>query len=328
VPGLFTLGVARVLERAWVTSIVGRAPHDLTVHTLDTRVSWVDGRLKGLWSSTLSGSDVLASAVPPVVLPVALAAVLVVVAFRRRFSPVVLAVAIAAYGVLMLVQRVVAPSELVPGLVPAWPLISIGVLACGGELWRSQRLLAITVVITAGGVWATQYADGGSFQWGCRFLMVLAVPLAVVAAVGLSRLRDELSVPSVRSTTSLRVMLVFCMVLLMAASAIAPVAALRSRRTSTGRSYDAIAQAASPVTISVGSHLPRYMWRYHDIEWLHVPRAGLPAALAGLRRLGLRRVAVVSPGRVSADDVARFGLITGRVRIHGTSLAVTTVELG
>ncbi len=324
-PGLLALGAARVLERAWVTSIVGSAPHDLMVHTLDTRVSWVDGRLRGLWASTLSGSDAPTSAM----LPVVLAAVLVVVAFRRRFSPVVLAVAIAGYGLLMLVQRVVAPTEMVTGLVPAWPLISIGVLACGRELWRSQRLLAITVVITSGGVWATQYADGGSFQWGGRFLMVLAVPLAVVAAVGLSRLRDELSVPSVRSPTSLRAMLVFSsMVLLMAASAIAPVAALRSRRTSTGRTYDAIAQAASPVTISVGGQLPRYLWRYDDIEWLHVPRAELPAALAGLRRLGLRRVAVVSPGRVTADDVARFGRITDRVRIHETMLSVTTVEPG
>ena len=37
-------------------------------------------------------------------------------------------------------------------------------------------------------LYATQYADGGNFQWGGRFLTPLIVPSASVAAAGLQRL--------------------------------------------------------------------------------------------------------------------------------------------
>lgn len=314
-PGLAGLGVARLVERAWITSVGGAAPQDLAVRSLDSDPGWFAGRAEGLWHSTLAGSIFGTRAV---LLPALIALIAVAIAWRTRIrTPVVVPAALAVLATAMVLQMSAVPVDRITGLVAAWPLVVVGVVALGRLAWSRFGLLIISSGTFAGAVWATQYADGGAFQWGGRLLQPLVVPLAVIAADGLRVLLEE-------AYGSRRRLLGASMAALMLVGAAASMVSLRETRSHTGAAYEGLAEAVGPVAVATNGELPRLMWRY-DIDWLHVDRPELPAAMGKLRSTDIEQVSVVSSSDIDDRDVAAFGRITNRHRAAGSGLLVVEV---
>ena len=131
-------------------------------------------RLQGIWHSTFEGTAAGPLTVR-LLLPVALALVVAAVVRGRtdRAAPELAVGGLAALAVLV---WVVHPTALVRGFLPAAPVVVLGVVvalaAVGGA--TDEPLLLGTAALFTLAVYATQYADGGNFQWGGRFLTPLS----------------------------------------------------------------------------------------------------------------------------------------------------------
>jgi len=83
----------------------------------------------------------------------------------------------------------------VPGLLPAFPLIVIGVIAWDRKpLPALAKLLALTFVVFSVAVLATQYASGGSGEWGGRYFAIglpFLIPVVLASAAALWRTLDR-----------------------------------------------------------------------------------------------------------------------------------------
>ena len=311
-------GVETTLQLAQQALSTGSS---LAVRSTEVHYTYLGGRVHGFWASTLSGADA-ASWAP--LLPLVLLLPLAAVAFRRRIArPDVIAVAIGAYALVLGLVQVMKPGLLVTGFIPAWPLVPIGLIACGAGLWRRQRLLSMTGVLTALAIWATQYPDGGVFQWGGRFLMVLAVPAAVVAADGIRRLLDE---AADAGGVPLRKTAVYgAVVLLAVVSAITPVLALRTTRSQFQDTLGTVEAASGPVAVTTSEEMPRLMWR-SDIDFIRVDQADAPVALSRLRAGGLDEVTLIATERVAEQAAPKFGPIKASTPIPSTNLRVWTLK--
>ena len=72
------------------------------------------------------------------------------------------------------------------------PVLVLGVVLAFVEgPARRAWLVLVTAGLYTAALFATQYPDGGNFQWGGRFLTPLVVPLAAVAAMGLGALVER-----------------------------------------------------------------------------------------------------------------------------------------
>ncbi len=83
------------------------------------------------------------------------------------------------------VSRAVMEPQVTSGLLVAAPIITAGLATLAHTVGRDaeRRWLASTVALFAAAVLATQYASGGSGEWGGRYFaigLVLLVPLLVI----------------------------------------------------------------------------------------------------------------------------------------------------
>ena len=175
----------------------GAAPSDLVLRTgLDgpndpSEPSYIAGRLQGVWHSTVSGSNT-GSIRLRLLLPIALVIVVTVVLRRRRDTGMVPEAAVLGLVVLMALAMVAHPAALIPGFLPAAPVLVLGVVAALVEgVARPTWLVLLTAVLYTAALFLTQYPDGGNFQWGGRFLTPLVVPLAAVAAIGVAAIVER-----------------------------------------------------------------------------------------------------------------------------------------
>ena len=175
-----------VVERAVRLAITGPAtamPGDaLTFGTS----AWLPGRAQAVWHDWF---DPGVGAISPALSVTILATAVMLAYLARRAGRdratalvVVLAIAAAGYGLRLATW---SPTELF-GLVVAFPLLWLGLLLLRrGDLESPSALLLVTTLaVFAVGVFATDYAVGGSAQWGGRYFALglpLAVPLALVA---------------------------------------------------------------------------------------------------------------------------------------------------
>ena len=317
-PAFVALVVAWFAEQRWMASILGQAQTGLAVKEGEVHYGWLAGRLHGLWMGTLSGSDLAGRAT---VLPLLMVAVVLVVGLRRHLTnPRVLAFALGTYAAVMALLQLSRPSVLVEGLVPAWPLMVIGVVSCGVGLWREQRMLMLTAATTLVAIWFTQYPDGGVFQWGGRFLTVIFVPLAVMAAAGIARLGAEAAaaagVASWRKTPLYGAVAVVAVV-----SVVTPVLGLRGTRTDLADTLRPVATAGGQVTVTTSQEMGRLMWR-SDVSFLRVRPAEVDTVLRKLRDRGLTSVRLVASPKTAEADASSFGRITGRSPVGHTGLYV------
>jgi hypothetical protein len=92
-------------------------------------------------------------------------------------------------AVLLTVRAIAEPALAIPGLLIAFPILFLGVLGATPRPSvtdaRAAGLLLGVVGLGWAGVLATQYAEGGTAEWGGRYFAIglpLVIPLVVVAA--------------------------------------------------------------------------------------------------------------------------------------------------
>jgi hypothetical protein len=177
--------LALIGQRAWILAVTGggNATFDRTEGT-----GFLAGRIEGVWHSLLE--PVLPpSANEGLLTLLGLASVLLAglagwlvgsTTDRRRDATVLLVLACGAVGARIALDA----GELTSGLFAAWPVgaFLVAALVRRRDLRGASRLLVVYIAVVAVGVIATQYADGGSVQWGGRFFSAIVVPAAVLLA--------------------------------------------------------------------------------------------------------------------------------------------------
>lgn len=234
-------------------------------------------------------------------LVMALVGVLAVVAVRRREGRdvvITLWVGVGVLAILRLLLRAPDP-DVVPGLLAAFPILLWGL----GSLRRASLptfawWLAGSATLFALAVLATQYREGGAWEWGGRYFAVglpLVVPL--ICQGGRDRLR-EVAGPTVR-----RVIVTATVVVILCSAAMQ----LLAVRTSHVRSRDLVVgvlevagvtppgDGGLPVIISVDPELPRTAWTELDAaRWLYVPPDDLSEVLERLSQVGVEQAVVAT----------------------------------
>ncbi|QYG93310.1 hypothetical protein HC251_13340 [Iamia sp. SCSIO 61187] len=305
--------MAYVAEKAWVASLVeGQL---VSTEPPDRPVGWLDGRVSGAWHTF--GAHSPGSSGHQLVLWAATGLVVVGLATwaHRGLWP---RACVAAGVLLTLILAGWGSLGLVSGIVPAWPALVAGLVVLVGRRTGHRpevRALAITCLIYTALVLATQYPTGGGIDWGGRFMAPVAVPLAVLSALGLVGAVSSTPEGSLEGRRGLVGAVVM--------SAVA-VAVLGLIATGDARSeVDAIladVRAASPdvAVAAKGSFVARYDLRGASPAWVRADGDGLDAAVERAFAGGAGRVAVVGRG---ARDVSVPGTRSTAV---GGSVALLT----
>ncbi|MGH9155607.1 MAG: hypothetical protein ACRD1K_07210 [Acidimicrobiales bacterium] len=199
-----------------------------------------------------------------------------------------------------LAALVAAPTNLVPGLLVAFPLGAAGLFLLSREALSAPatRMVAGVFAVFAAAVAATQYATGGSGEWGGRYFS-MGLPLLVpVALHALSRQRARVGA---RTFERAALALSVCSL----AMATMALGSIRSTHQFTGRLVAAIGSAGKiadpagkPVIVTADPAMPRLAWPTFDRQRWLLARSGEIGDLAGrLRAGGVRQMVLVSgPG--------------------------------
>ena len=215
---------------------------------------------------------------------------------------------------LWVLRILLAPDDLPPGLLGAWPL-AVFVAADGwSERTPGERRMIGMVALATLGVLATQYDTGGGLNWGGRFLAPALPMLAVLLASTFERMGS-----ASRDGRRLVGAILGLALLTTAASVVADV----DVRTRTDRAIDAVVAGASGDVVVTGSKaLPQLAWRtYPDLQFVVVPEDGGSTVHDALVRSGIHLVTVFQlPG-------SAFTAITGRPAIENRAGEVVEVSV-
>lgn len=297
IPSLVATAAVRVANSAWGAHLApGR---DITISdSLLTDVGFVAARWRGAMRTLLDGLGTTPAATDLAVVVAVLVVAAGLTASRASARRTLVgAAALLGLALALIWQRSSAYPYDLGGLVVAAP---VGVAGLAAWRWQGaphgERALVGLIGLTVGGVLATQYPEGGSVDWGGRFLFVVLVPITVLGALALWRVYR--SVPPYGATSD-RVVVGA----LLAVTVVASLAGLRA----TSASRDAI-RVSTDRTVSTEAatiiRIPRFSAR---TGWRLLPDADILAAdpetagdaLAVLRPRG-EPVAVIGPG---ADQV-------------------------
>ena len=320
VPGA-VLAVTMWCERRWVEAIVGGgAPRDLTMRGTTDGPGIVEGRIQGAWISVLRGSSPDLFAARGLILPVALVVVVVVVIRAARSEGHEVELALASLVATVLAVWAYWPTSLITGLVPAPPLLVLGVVATlrWRDADRSVTWVLAALAGFAGAVLATQYADGGGFQWGGRFFAPLLPGAAAVAALGLAALVDGRPA-EVRRTT------VGALAALGLVAGLMPVVSLGTTRAGVEPLYAAVAASASAANVTTSEQLPRLVWR-EDLAWLVAPPDEVVDLLETMRHDDVRKVTAIVPLELPLSALDRWPSVADRGRLDRTGLRIVVLR--
>jgi hypothetical protein len=218
-----------------------------------------------------------------------------VVIARRRPEDVDGIRLFAGIAVVAAVARAVVAPEVVPGLLVAAPVLTAGLAALSRRTFTAlaARLAGLTVVLFVGAVLATQYASGGSGEWGGRYF-ALALPVAVpVVLLGLRQVAEGLA-PVARRTLG------GALVVVALASAVLAGRSLVATEDRSERLVDVVDEVAAgvddPVRIATAGAPARFAWDQvlEGTDWLLVAPEDLRAWLDRAGEQG-RDVVLVTP---------------------------------
>ena len=266
-------------EGWWIGTITGGPSQTLTVRSGGgvAASSFLGARYQGATRSLLDAQGgVLAFLLAACIIAAAVCA-LQVARGRSRWVPawhLTMALALLVF-VLRVVELVDAP---VRGLLLAWPVLVVGVVAAGALLWRSLLVETTVVVLYGGAILATQYADGGAVQWGGRFYAPLTVPLALIVAVGLARILRGEQLAEAKADRPIGRILVVALVVLPLVLGVWQSGQIRTFMTETN---DGVEANVTGVVVTPDQQIPRVMWR-HDLRWLVVSETDRGADLSEL----------------------------------------------
>ena len=291
-------GAAVVADRVAERAIVG-AP--LPTGVADEPVGLVQGRVQAFVATVLDGGYLDHGPGQAAVWLAAGSLVAAAVLLRRRPPPATAVVGLAWVAVAACAVRLVARPDLVPGLVPAFPLLVAGLVLLR---WRDLADDVVALLVVAGGlvvvaVWATEYARGGGIEWGGRYFAVALPLLAPLAVLGLSR--GVAAVAPARDRRALVGALVAVPVLL-------GLVAVRAHHTTHERTEDLLAavEAAAagtdpgagldrPVVVATARLLPQIAYPdFDEYLWVVPSRRDLAPVGERLAARGVEEVVVVS----------------------------------
>ena len=302
-------GVAHVAEGAWIDRILGGNAVALG-SSPDDGVGLLAGRVQGFVLTWLRpGYGEFPAAELALVLMLG-AVVAATVAARRHpedsriVGGLSVVAALAAVAALL-----IAPTNLVPGLLVAAPVIAAGLVALRrSNLDTAGAQLALgTFAVFALAVIATQYARGGSGEWGGRYFALglpVLVPVILLAVADTGARLDRLT----RRTAA------GALVVCAAATAAMGLTSLSNTHRFTAQLVSTIDRAGrttvapgdSPVMLATNGAIPRLAWdTFHRQRWLLSDRDDLGALTSRLADSGVDQVVLVTGRR--ADDLAAVG---------------------
>jgi hypothetical protein len=292
-----TVGLAALLaavgatlgEAAWIEHIMGGPVAGTGTFVVRESRGFVAGRVDAFLLTWLRPSY---RAIPANLLLVVMVAGLALAAFTVRRLPaerrsVLLLSGLASSAAVL--ALLLAPRNIVPGLLVACPLLVAGLLLVDRRVLTSTPALlaAVTGAVYAGAVLATQYETGGSGEWGGRYFS-LALPL-VLPVVLLAVQRN--------GSRMLAGGLVACSL----AMAVMGTGALRATHRASAELVATIDRAAAtagdpdPVLVTTVPSLPRTAWpTFDDQRWLLARPADLPALGGRLEAAGIDRFVFVA----------------------------------
>jgi hypothetical protein len=227
--------------------------------------------------------------------------------------------------------RMVTADFLVPGLLPALPVLAVAVVLLRRrqvEAWPGSFLWA-TAALFVGAVVATQYRTGGTGEWGGRYFAI-ALPLLVALAVAaVLDAGDAMDRPTRRVVGA-------ASAVVLATLAIGAVRATGVARDAAGQVAEAVVAEVDGLdvdaTVSVRGAVARFAWE--DVldgrRWLTTSSPDdLAPVLERLASDGATRVALVAGGSGEAiDAVAGTGWVPGEPVEVRPGTVVTLLEQG
>lgn len=288
---------ARLGEHAWITRIVGD-PVAATGDAPSAVAGSLGGRL-ATWQLTWLAPGYGRSAGAALALVVMLGAVVITAVAVRRMPDdrrVILVLAATA-AVAAVAAVVIAPSNLVPGLLVTSPVLAAGLVALRPSPLRGTgaRVVLATSVLFAAAVAATQYIGGGSVEWGGRYFALgvpALVPVAVLALAGAGQRLDQVTRRGVVAA------LVVCALAMgvMATGSLGAIHRRTERLTAAAdRAGRQVAPGGRPVMVSTTSSVPRLAWATFDRQrWLIARPDELAALVDRLRVAGIADIVLVS----------------------------------
>ena len=293
---------ARLLERVWFAEVLGGAVSATSVGVPAAGDGFVRGRVDGFVMTWLTpgygGSPVL------VVTLLVMLGGLCWCALRVRTHPqdrtgILAGAAVAAAAAV--VALAVAPTNVVPGLLLAFPVATAGMLALRRRLFASDSpghvgmaVAGATAALFTLAVLATQYAVGGSAEWGGRYF-ALVIPVVVPLLLAALRLEGRSLEPTVRKAVAAG--LVVCSVALSVMAVTALRANHRTKADLVARIEDAGRATGDqrPVVVTTSVGISRLAWpTFDDHRWLSVPKDDLATATGRLRDAGIDRFVLVT----------------------------------
>lgn len=292
---------AALVEQAWIEAIIGGDHGEGGVRGEDVATTarsgagildFLGGRVDGAWHSLLQGAHNTPPESVLVMIALTMVAFAAWAAARRRPGwPRDVTVGLGVAALLYAVRWAAGPDQSMTGLLAAWPVVLLGLLVLVVARHRAPgtALPAVAAGLFAAAVLATQYRFGGGFEWGGRFFSPAAVPLAVLACLGVRQLLAAL--PGRRGP-------VVALVGLLAALPVATgFAVVRDVRPLLGDVVDDVEASGASLVITHSPALPPAAWRtYPDVTWLVMPRSAMAEAVARVRQTSGARIDVVLYG--------------------------------
>ena len=312
-----TVGVGSlVASSAWLASQewgqalrADKLPIETSIEALKAPTTWAGSRIPAGWQLLATS---LSKGPGPLLTLLALAvAALVVVRLRSGGDAdhrwVTMMLLLAASG-LYLIRLIVAPASLIAGVLGAWPLVVLLLLAqrrpdsssrARSAPW-TRALLVPSAVLTLL-VLATQYAGSGGLQWGGRYLSMAFAPLAAAAALGGEVLFRRYRLP---------------MTMLLVAPAVVGVMATMQLRQRHQEVVEAATSEPSEVVVTEILALPRIGWAALPTAFYRSSPAGVDQLLAQLAEAGVASVNIHGLGDVEVDGVAGYRQVVATTEIR------------
>ncbi len=296
----------RALERAWIGHIVGgpvagggpTSPIPTAGFLADRKQAFVLTWLRPSYD---------ASRTVDLLLVLVLGGLLFAAYTVRRHRPGT-ATGVGVAGAAALLALVLDPTNIVPGLLITCPVAVAGLALAGRSTFASPaaRLAGVTAAVFAAGVVATQYATGGSGEWGGRYF-ALALPVAL-----------PLAVYAIRACGSRPLVVgVVASSLALGAMGVGSLRASHQRGAGFVAALDRAAGPGRPVMVTTIPLVPRMAWPTFDRQrWLLSKRADLATLVDRLGPAGVQRFTFVTR---DASDLAL--LPPGLVRESATTYA-------
>lgn len=306
-----TAAGVHLVEKAWVAHIVGGP---VALSSLGVPAVAEGGRLQGridgflvTWLTPAYNS----STFPMVPLLVMLAAIAWCAA-RVRLHPldrpgIVVPAAVAAGAAV--VALVTAPANIVPGLLLAFPVGTPGLF-----LMRRQVLAGLagaTAALFTLAVLATQYALGGTGEWGGRYF-ALMLPFTVPLVLAALYRQGQLLATGIRRP--LAGALVVCS-LALSTMAVNGMRANHDAKATVVARIEAAGRAAGgdrPVVVTTLAAGARLAWpTFDDFRWLYVPKDQVADVAGRLREAGVGRFVLLTTDLPALEEqLARLTVVS------------------